>query len=135
MAKAKILIADDDVTLRDMYKLRLEADDFEVLTTADGEETLSEIRKEKPDLILLDIMMPKINGLDVLAEIKKDPVLKNLPVIMLTALIQDVTKVKSLMSGADDYLMKSEVMPGEVIGKVNQVLDAAKKATKGTGRE
>jgi len=128
MAKARILIADDDITLRDMYKLRLEADNFEVLIAADGEEALGIIRKEKPDLILLDIMMPKINGLDVLAEIKKDPTLKEIPVIMLTALIQDVTKVKSLMSGADDYLMKSEVMPGEVITKVNQVLDAAKKA-------
>ena len=128
MAKARILIADDDITLRDMYKLRLEADNFEVLIAADGEEALGILRKEKPDLILLDIMMPKINGLDVLAEIKKDPTLKEIPVIMLTALIQDVTKVKSLMSGADDYLMKSEVMPGEVITKVNQVLDAAKKA-------
>ena len=127
MAKAKILIADDDVTLMDMYKLRLEAEDFEVITAEDGEQAIAEIRKEKPDLVLLDIMMPKINGLDVLAELKKDEHFKNIPVIMLTALIQDVTKVKSLMTGADDYLMKSEVMPGEVIQKVNQVLAASKK--------
>lgn len=127
MAKGKILIADDDVTLMDMYKLRLEAEDYEVVTAADGEEAIAEIRKEKPDLVLLDIMMPKINGLDVLAELKKDPQFKSMPVIMLTALIQDVTKVKSLMTGADDYLMKSEVMPGEVIKKVNQVLEASKK--------
>ena len=127
MAKGKILIADDDVTLMDMYKLRLEAEDYEVVTASDGEEAIAEIRKEKPDLVLLDIMMPKINGLDVLTELKKDPQFKDMPVIMLTALIQDVTKVKSLMSGADDYLMKSEVMPGEVIKKVNQVLEASRK--------
>ena len=118
MAKGKILITDDDITLMDMYKLRLEAEDYEVITAADGEEAIAEIRKEKPDLVLLDIMMPKINGLDVLAELKKDEQFKHMPVIMLTALIQDVTKVKSLMTGADDYLMKSEVMPGDVIKKV-----------------
>ncbi len=130
MSKGKILIADDDITLMDMYKLRLEAEDYEVITAVDGEEAIAEIRKEKPDMVLLDIMMPKINGLDVLAELKKDPQFKAMPVIMLTALIQDVTKVKSLMSGADDYLMKSEVMPGEVIKKVNQVLEASKKNQK-----
>ena len=130
MNKGKVLIADDDITLRDMYKLRLEAEGYEVLSAGDGEEAISEIRKEKPDLVLLDIMMPKINGLDVLAELKKDIHFKHIPVIMLTALIQDVTKVKSLMTGADDYLMKSEVMPGDVIAKVNQVLQASKSGQK-----
>jgi two-component system alkaline phosphatase synthesis response regulator PhoP len=126
MTKAKVLIADDDITLMDMYKLRLEADDFEVVTAEDGEQAIAQVRKENPDAVLLDIMMPKINGLDVLAELKKDPHFKNTPVIMLTALIQDVTKIKSLMTGADDYLMKSEVMPGEVIAKVNHVLEMTK---------
>lgn len=126
-AKAKILIADDDITLRDMYQARLETDGYKVLVAADGEETLKVIREQKPDLILLDIMMPKMNGLDVLEYVKKDPQMRDIPVIVLTALIQDLTKVKSLMSGADDYLMKSEVMPGEVIQKVRETLAKAGK--------
>ena len=125
-AKATVLIADDDLTLRDMYKARLEADGFQVLVAADGEEALKVISDQKPDLILLDIMMPKVNGLDVLADMKKDINLKKIPVIILTALIQDLTKIKSLMTGADDYLMKSEVMPGEVIEKVKGVLQKSK---------
>ena len=125
-ANATILIADDDITLRDMYQTRLETEGFKVLVSADGEETLANLREQKPDLVLLDIMMPKMNGLDVLEQMKKDPELKKIPVIILTALIQDLTKVKSLMTGADDYLMKSEVMPGEVIQKVKQVLEKSR---------
>jgi len=125
-ANATVLIADDDITLRDMYQTRLETEGFKVLVSADGEETLATLREQKPNLVLLDIMMPKMNGLDVLEQMKKDPELKKIPVIILTALIQDLTKVKSLMSGADDYLMKSEVMPGEVIQKVKQVLEKSR---------
>jgi CheY-like chemotaxis protein len=120
--KGSVLVADDDITLRDMYQTRLETEGYKVLVAADGEETLKIIKEQKPDLVLLDIMMPKMNGLDVLAQMKKDETMKAIPVIILTALIQDLTKVKSLMSGADDYLMKSEVMPGEVIKKVESVL-------------
>jgi len=125
-AKGTVLIADDDITLRDMYQTRLETDGYKVLVAADGKETLNVIKQQKPDVVLLDIMMPKMNGLDVLAQMKKDETMKMIPVIILTALIQDLTKVKSLMGGADDYLMKSEVMPGEVIKKVEKVMAKAK---------
>lgn len=125
-ARGIVLIADDDITLRDMYQTRLETDGFQVLVAADGEEALNMIKQKKPDMVLLDIMMPKMNGLDVLAEMKKDAELKAIPVIILTALIQDLTKVKSLLTGADDYLMKSEVMPGEVIKKVENTLEKSK---------
>ena len=125
--KSSVLIADDDITLRDMYQTRLETDGYQVLVSADGEETLKIVKEKNPDVVLLDIMMPKMNGLDVLAKMKKDEEMKKIPVIILTALIQDLTKVKSLMGGADDYLMKSEVMPGEVIKKVEGVLAKAKK--------
>ena len=124
--KGSVLIADDDITLRDMYQTRLETDSYKVLVSADGEETLQIVKDQKPDIVLLDIMMPKMNGLDVLAHMKKDEEMKKIPVIILTALIQDLTKVKSLMGGADDYLMKSEVMPGEVIKKVEKVMAKAK---------
>lgn len=125
-AKGTVLIADDDITLRDMYQTRLETDGYKCIVAADGEETLKVIKEQTPDVVLLDIMMPKMNGLDVLAQMKKDENMKKIPVIILTALIQDLTKVKSLMGGADDYLMKSEVMPGEVIKKVEGVLRKAR---------
>ena len=123
--KGTILIADDDITLRDMYQTRLETDGYKVLVAADGEEALQVVKDQNPKVVLLDIMMPKMNGLDVLATMKKDEEMKKIPVIILTALIQDLTKVKSLLGGADDYLMKSEVMPGEVIKKVEGVLAKA----------
>jgi DNA-binding response OmpR family regulator len=111
-----------------MYQTRLETEGYQVLVAADGEETLNIVKTKKPNVVLLDIMMPKMNGLDVLAQMKKDETMKSIPVIILTALIQDLTKVKSLMSGADDYLMKSEVMPGEVIKKVDDVLAKSKQS-------
>ncbi len=129
-AKGTILIAEDDLTLRDMYQARLEAGGYRVLLAANGEEALKILEQEEPDMILLDIMMPKINGLDVLEKMKRNPATKGIPVIILTVLIQDQTRVKSLMSGADDYLIKSETMPGEVIKKIEEVLAKSKTKTK-----
>jgi len=128
MAEAKgiILIAEDDLTLRDMYQSRLEAGGYRVLLAANGEEALKVLEQEKPDMLLLDIMMPKINGLDVLEKMKKNPTTKDIPVIILTVLIQDQTRVKGLMSGADDYLIKSETMPGEVVKRIEEVLAKSK---------
>lgn len=119
----KILIVDDDIILRQMYEERLKAEGYEVSSATDGEEALK-VAKEKPqNLILLDIMMPKINGLDVLKMLKADEDTKKVPIILLTALIQDVDKQKGLAFGADDYIVKSETMPGEVIEKIKRVLD------------
>lgn len=117
-----ILIAEDDLSLQEMYRMRLEADGYKVTTASDGSEALESISQNKPDLILLDLIMPKLNGFDVLNNLKKNPETKDIPIIVLTALIQEVTKAKSLMSGADDYLMKSEVTPAEVAKKVKEVL-------------
>ena len=128
-AKGTILIAEDDLTLRDMYQARLEAGSYRVLVAANGEEALKILEQGEPDVILLDIMMPKINGLDVLEKMKKNSVTKDIPVLILTVLIQDQTRVKGLMSGADDYLIKSETMPGEVIKKVEAAMAKAKKAS------
>ncbi|MEX1123690.1 MAG: response regulator, partial [Patescibacteria group bacterium] len=80
----------------------------------------------KPSIILLDIMMPKINGLDVLRKLKEGEVTKNIPVIVLTALIQDREKMESITRGADDYIVKSEMMPGDVINKVKALLNDPK---------
>ena len=124
--KANVLVVDDDLTLRDMYQIRLEAEGYKVIVAGDGEEALEVIQKKKPDIILLDIMMPKMNGYDVLEKLKQNPETNSIPVLILTALIQDLNKAKGLMSGADDYLMKSEVMPGEVLDKVKKALEKNK---------
>ena len=84
-----VLLVDDDLTLREMYESRLKAEGFVVNTARDGEEALDQATKNKPNVILLDIMMPKINGLDVLKKLKSQTETKDIPVIVLTALIQD----------------------------------------------
>lgn len=127
-ASKSILIVDDDLTLREMYEERLKAEGFAVDAAQDGEEALQKAKTDKPNLILLDIMMPKINGLDVLKMLKADDDTKHIPVLLLTALIQDIDRTKGLTSGADDYIVKSETMPGEVIDKIKKTLE--KSATK-----
>ena len=125
-----ILLVDDDLTLREMYTERLKAEGFVVETAKDGEEALFKAKDLMPNIILLDIMMPKINGLDVLRKLKQDPETENIPVIVLTALIQDREKMESITRGADDYIVKSETMPGDVIGKSKNLLDNPKKKVK-----
>lgn len=117
----RIVLVDDDLTLSEMYSERLRAAGFNVTVVHDGEAALAEAKK-KPDLMLLDIMMPKINGLDVLKEIKADPELKDMPVILLTALIQELDKAKGIAGGAVDYYVKSEVMPGDLIEHITKVI-------------
>ena len=118
-----VLLVDDDLTLREMYTERLKAEGFQVLAARDGEEALKIAGENHPNLILLDIMMPKINGLDVLKKLKEQSDTKNIPVIVLTALIQDRERMESVTRGADDYIVKSETMPGEVIAKVHALID------------
>jgi DNA-binding response OmpR family regulator len=120
--KAKILLVDDDKVFDEMYKLRLEASGYDVVVVEDGEKALVSAMEVKPDLILLDIMMPKINGLDVLDILKSTPETKDIPVIILTALLKDVNEVRGLMSGAAGYLVKSEVTPAQVVEKIESVL-------------
>lgn len=116
-----ILLVDDDLTLSEMYAERLKAAGYLVSLAHDGQAGLAEAKK-KPDLILLDIMMPKMNGLDVLKQIKADPQTADIPVILLTALIQEIDKAKGVTSGAVDYYVKSEVMPGELIKRIDKLL-------------
>ena len=94
-----ILLVDDDLTLREMYTERLKAEGFVVETAKDGEEALAKAKDLMPNIILLDIMMPKINGLDVLRKLKQAPETENIPVIVLTALIQDREKMESITRG------------------------------------
>lgn len=118
----KVLMVDDDKMLLDMYKERLELAGYTVETSSNGEECLAKIHQIKPDIVLLDIMMPKVNGYDTLASVKSDPSTKDIPVIMLSALVRDINKSRAIEAGADDYIIKSEVMPVDVIKKIEDVL-------------
>lgn len=117
-----ILLVDDDLTLREMYEERLKTEGFSIIQASNGEEALSKAKDIKPNIILLDIMMPKINGFDVLKDLKADAELKDIPVIILTALIQDVDRIQGNKLGAADYIVKSETMPGEVIAKIRNAI-------------
>lgn len=117
-----ILLADDDPILLEMYQERLGAEGFKVITVRDGKAALEKAGKEKIDLILLDIMMPKMNGLDVLHELKSSEKTKKIPVFLLTALVQEAEKMKGVTAGAEDYIVKSETMPGEVTDKIKKAL-------------
>jgi DNA-binding response OmpR family regulator len=118
----KVLLVEDDVALRDIYSARFMAEGYEVVTASDGEMALTQAVKENPELIVLDVMMPKISGFDVLDILRATPETKNTKVIMMTALSQaaDVEKGKGL--GADEYLVKSEVTLTDVIEKAKEVL-------------
>ena len=117
-----VLLVDDDLTLREMYDERLKAEGFSIIQANNGEAALSKAKETKPNVIMLDIMMPKINGFDVLKELKTNPETKDIPVIILTALIQDVDRLQGMKLGAADYIVKSETMPGEVIDKINKAI-------------
>lgn len=125
--KAKILLVEDDIPLRDMYETRLKYEGYQIETASDGEEALAKAVKEKPDLILLDIMMPKVSGFDVLDILKNTESTKSIPVVIMTVLEQESNKVKGLVAGAEDYIIKSQTMPQDVIVKINDVLKKYKK--------
>lgn len=121
-----ILLADDDVVVREMYRERLTVEGFRVVEALDGEQALDLTRKEKPDLILLDIMMPKINGLDTLSLLKRDEATKHIPIIILTALPSEEEKVRQLSPDFVDYVVKAETTPGDVVDKINAQLGIIK---------
>lgn len=122
---AKILLVDDDPLLLRMYQTKLEKDGHTVETGTNGEEAIALAESIKPDLILCDIMMPKMNGLDALKQLKANPVTKPIPVVMLSNISgsdQDTTTALEL--GAITYLVKSSYTPKEVVQKVKEILEA-----------
>ena len=123
MADGKtILIVDDDLTLLEMYQERFKEEGYIVIGASDGEEALKKVQSDKPALLVLDIMMPKLNGVDVMKRLRANKETKDLPVIVLTALVQEIDKLKDLMGPDDEYLVKSEDMPKDVVEKVNSIL-------------
>ncbi len=123
MADGKtVLIVDDDLTLLEMYQERFKEEGYVVIGASDGEEALKKVQENKPALLVLDIMMPKLNGIDVMKRLRANKETKDLPVIILTALVQEIDKLKDLMGPDDEYLVKSEDMPKDVVEKVNSIL-------------
>ena len=123
MAKSKsILLVEDDEFLAELYATKLNLEGFEVSLAVDGEKGVKMAKEVKPDLILLDIILPKMDGFEVLKTIKQDKDLKNIPVILLTNLSQKDEVKKGLDLGANDYLIKAHFMPSEVVKKIKQTI-------------
>lgn len=120
--KKKILLVEDDISLAAVYRSRLELEGFEVDEVHNGEDALSRAVSFRPDLILLDAMMPKISGFDVLDILRNTPETANMRVIMLTALSQPKDKERAEGLGVDDYLVKSQVVIGDVVERVKHHL-------------
>ena len=117
-AKRKILLVEDDMALAAVYRARLELEGFDIKEVHNGEDALSATVEYKPDLILLDAMMPKISGFDVLDILRNTPETANVRIIMLTALSQPKDKERAKQLGVDDYLVKSQVMIGDVVARI-----------------
>lgn len=120
--KKRILIVEDDLPLLQMYQERLKQEGFTVLTATDGEEGVEKAMVEKPDLILLDLLLPKKGGLGVLEVLKSWVKTRDIPVVVLTALSNAEYQQKALRIGAKAHLIKSQTMPGQVIEKIKQIL-------------
>jgi DNA-binding response OmpR family regulator len=117
----RILVVDDDHQIVRLVQSYLQQSGFTVLTAFDGEEALHAIRREKPDLVVLDLMLPKRDGLDVTRIVRSDEALAAIPILMLTARVEDVDKLIGLELGADDYLTKP-FNPSEVVARVKAIL-------------
>ncbi len=122
--KKKILIIEDDMFIRDIYQVKFSQEGFNVTTAEDGVRALEILKDIVPDIILLDIIMPRMNGIDVLRKIKENDSLKNVPIIMLTNISEKEKINEGLEYGISDYLIKSHFTPSEVVAKVNALLNS-----------
>jgi len=120
--KKNILVVEDDIILQKNIKSSLESADFEVDQLFSGQGVMQKIEQKKPDLILLDLMLPKKDGFHILQDIKQSEELKNIPVIILTVINTETSVSETKMLGADDYLIKSNYSLSEIIEKINKLL-------------
>lgn len=121
MAAETVLVVDDEPNIVDLARLYLEQDGFNVIVATDGEQALALIADESPDLVVLDLMLPKIDGWDVCRQVRAD---SDLPILMLTARDDDVDKIVGLELGADDYLTKP-FNPRELVARIKAILRRA----------
>ncbi len=118
---AKVLIVDDEIDLVRLVRYNLEKEGFQVLTAYDGKTTLSLMRTERPDLVVLDLMLPDISGIKICQQIKQDPKMQTIPIIMLTARSSESDRVSGFEAGADDYVVKP-FSPKELVLRVKAML-------------
>ena len=119
---AKIILADDDPFLTKIYSTRLSKDGHEVVTCADGQQALDKILEIKPDLVVLDIMLPKLNGLDVLSAVRAQKNLAKLPIVILTNLIHNEEQTEAMKRGATAFLAKIQFTPSQVMTELEKYL-------------
>jgi DNA-binding response OmpR family regulator len=117
----KILIVEDEFFLRNILEKKLQAEGFDVILASDGVEAVEKTVKEVPDLILLDLILPKKNGFEVLEEIKKDPYLKNIPVIIISNLGQEIDIDRAKKFGVNEYLIKARTSLDTVVEKIKEI--------------
>ncbi|AKM82338.1 TPA: response regulator [Candidatus Berkelbacteria bacterium] len=122
MAKAKLLLVEDDVTLSKMYEKKFKTEGYDVEVAYDGLDGLDKAVKGKPDLVVLDIMLPKMDGLSVFKKMRSTPDTFKTPVLLLTNFDQEDTVFECFKLGAVDYLLKSSVTPKQVVEKVGNLL-------------
>lgn len=120
--KIKILLIEDDPFLLNMYATKFELENFEVVVADDGEKGAKLALKESPDIILLDIILPKKDGFEVLKIIKSDEKARKIPVVLLTNLSQKNEIEKGMAMGANDFLIKAHFMPSEVVAKIKKII-------------
>ncbi|MBM7624960.1 response regulator transcription factor [Sporohalobacter salinus] len=121
MKEKKILVVDDEENIVELVKFNLEKEGYQVFVTYDGQSALDKLQKEEIDLLILDLMLPELGGLDVCRRIRNDDILSDLPIIMLTAKEKEVDRVLGLELGADDYVTKP-FSPRELVARVKAIL-------------
>jgi DNA-binding response OmpR family regulator len=119
---ARLLFVEDDLALIDIFKLRFEAEGFEVKVATDGAQGLKAMKEYKPDLVLLDIMMPVMSGFEVLQQMRKDTALKDVKVVVLTALGEGEAEMQAMQLGAIDFVVKAHVPLADMVGIVRKNL-------------
>ncbi|HAV11147.1 MAG TPA: response regulator [Candidatus Moranbacteria bacterium] len=119
----KIMLVEDDVFIRDIYETKLRQEKFEIVMAENGLDALKKLETFLPDLILLDIVMPYMDGMDFLKEFKKDEKWKDIPIIMLSNLSDKERVMDANTLGVNDYLIKSHFTPSEVVAKINALLE------------
>lgn len=122
---AKVLVVEDEPSLAELYRLAFSMHQYTVELASDGEEALNKVKDGKPDVIVLDIMMPKLNGIQVLQRLKVDSEVKNIPVLALTNFADPEVEKQAMKSGADKYLIKSQHLPAEIVSTVQNILSSS----------
>lgn len=122
-AKPKIVLVEDDTFLAGMYVSKLTFENFDVRLATDGKEGLKLIQEERPDVVLLDLILPKLSGFDILRTVKQDRATRGIPVLLLTNLGSRADVERGLALGAADYIIKAHFLPSEVIEKIKRLLE------------